>query len=124
MGRIITLFLAVLVTPVIVFLTPQAKAQTSAQPYQSSRSELQAAAQRGDDAPGAVERHEYQSPIYRGKLTPAQALERRSYAIFPRAALDAHENAKREQWMADQEQRAIANDINRTKPQFYPASER
>jgi hypothetical protein len=103
---------------------PKASGPFPPQPYQSSRSELQAAAQRGDDAPGTVERHEYQSPIYRGKLTPAQGLEKRSYAIFPRAALDPDENAKREQWMADQEQRAIANDINRTKPLLYPVSGR
>jgi hypothetical protein len=90
MGRIITLFLAALVTPMIVLLSPEARAQ-----------------QRTD--PGAADLGAY-SP----------QLEARSRRIFPWAS----QEQKRQQWMADQEQRAIANDINRTKPQFYPASER
>jgi hypothetical protein len=92
--------------------------------YTPSEREAMARAQTGDYAPGTVERHEYQTPIYRGKLTPAQELEQRSYEIFPRSALDADENSKRVQWLVDQEQRAIANEINRTKPLIYPVSGR
>jgi hypothetical protein len=45
----------------------------------------------------------------------------RSYARFGHGVA---ENPARQQWMADQEQRAIANDINRTKPLMYPVSGR
>jgi hypothetical protein len=45
----------------------------------------------------------------------------RSYARFGHGVA---ENPARQQWMADQEQRAIANDINRTKPLVYPISGR
>jgi hypothetical protein len=34
------------------------------------------------------------------------------------------QESERQQWMADQEQRAIANEINRTKPLLYPVSGR
>ena len=47
-------------------------------------------------------------------------LEARSRKIFP---LNTQE-AERQQWMADQEQRAIANDINRSKALIYPMSGR
>jgi hypothetical protein len=94
------------------------------QPYQSSRNEIQAAAAKPDVAAGTVERHEYQEPVYRGELTPAQELEKRSYEVFPKAAWDVDENSRRVQWIVDQEQRAIANEINRTKPLLYPVSGR
>jgi hypothetical protein len=41
----------------------------------------------------------------------------RSYARFGHGAA---EEPDRQQWMADQEQRAIANGINRSKPLMYP----
>jgi hypothetical protein len=109
-------------------LTGQAKTSGPWPPnphqYTPSEREAMARAQTGDYAPGIVERHEYQIPIYRGKLIPAQELEKRSYEIFPRAVLDVDENSKRVQWLVDQEQRAIANEINSTKPLIYPVSGR
>jgi hypothetical protein len=47
-------------------------------------------------------------------------LEARSHRMFPWAS----QESERQQWMADQEQRAIANDINRTKPLFYTVNGR
>jgi hypothetical protein len=47
-------------------------------------------------------------------------LEARSRKIFP----DVGREPERQQWMADQEQRAIANDINRSKALLYPVSGR
>jgi hypothetical protein len=47
-------------------------------------------------------------------------LEKRSRAIYP----DIGHEAERQQWMAAQKQRAIANDINRTKPLIYPVNGR
>lgn len=47
-------------------------------------------------------------------------LEKRSRAIYP----DVGHEAERQQWMAAQKQRAIANDINRTKPLIYPVNGR
>jgi hypothetical protein len=47
-------------------------------------------------------------------------LEARSRKIFP----DVGRESERQQWMADQEQRAIANDINRSKALLYPVSGR
>jgi hypothetical protein len=48
----------------------------------------------------------------------SSALEEQSRAIFP------HDEERRLLWMAEQEQQAIANDINRTKPLIYPVSGR
>jgi hypothetical protein len=185
MGRIITLSLAVLMTPLVV-LSPEAKAQQATQteaaraaaagpefcprgpcpgfadvvalqrsispkapkpagqpkagpfppqPYQPSRSELQAAArtQGEGDAyqPPPLKTNIGKTPSslnlsgddnvrvpqpYLGAYSPQ--LEARSSRIFP------DDEAKRQQWMADQEQRAIANDINRTKPLLYPVGGR
>jgi hypothetical protein len=183
MGRTITLSLAVLMTPVIVFVNPVSKAQqadfrrtqdaamTAAagpefqrtgvatagpvarplnhpqssgpfppQPYQSARSELQPAAQtpsrvvhtgqpqvadvaEADQAsqPGQFDTRGHslgaQEPDL-GAYSPQ--LEARSRRIFPSVG----QEAERQQWMADQEQRAIANEINRTKPLLYPVSGR
>jgi len=47
-----------------------------------------------------------------------EKMRARAASIFP------DDEAKRQQWMADQEQRAIANEINRTKPLLYPVSGR
>lgn len=55
-----------------------------------------------EEQSGTVTREEYQTPTYSGKLSDDQAQEKQSYAIFPRAALDAGENAKREEWIAAQ----------------------
>ena len=76
------------------------------QPYQHARSEPQTA---GQAQPPAG----YRPPAYQpdpGAYGPA--LEARSRRIFPWIS----QESERQQWMADQEQRAIANDINRTKP--------
>jgi hypothetical protein len=67
-----------------------------------------------------VEYREYQRPIFRGKRTDAQALEERSYQVFPRAHLDANENAKRVQWVVAQEQKAIENEINSRNRSSFP----
>jgi hypothetical protein len=58
-----------------------------------------------DEQPGKVTRQEYQQPQYSGKLTDEQTREKRSYDLFPRAHLDANENAKREQWIAGEEEK-------------------
>jgi hypothetical protein len=55
---------------------------------------------------------------YLGAYSPQ--LEARSRRMFPSGS----QEQERQQWMADQEQRAIANEINRTKPLQYPVSGR
>jgi hypothetical protein len=45
-------------------------------------------------------------------------IEARAWRMFP----SADQKEERERWMAEQEQRAIANDINSTKPLMYPVS--
>jgi hypothetical protein len=47
-------------------------------------------------------------------------IEMRAMRMFPWS----RQGQQREQWMADQEQRAIANEINRTKPLVYPVNGR
>ena len=47
-------------------------------------------------------------------------IEARGLRIFPWAS----QEQERQQWMADQEQRAIANEINRTQPLLYPVGGR
>jgi hypothetical protein len=47
-------------------------------------------------------------------------IEARGWRMFP----SADQNEERERWMTEQEQRAIANDINRAKPLLYPVSGR
>ena len=100
------------------------------QPYQSSRSEPRASAQTdlpplktnvgktpsslnlsGDDKVRAPR------PDL-GAYSPQ--LEARAFRMFPSGS----QEQERQQWMADQEQRAIANDINRTKPLLYPVTGR
>jgi hypothetical protein len=100
------------------------------QPYQSSRSEPRASAQTdlpslktnvgktpsslnlsGDDKVRAPRPN-------LGAYSPQ--LEARSLRMFPYGS----QEQERQQWMADQEQRGIANDINRTKPLLYPVSGR
>jgi hypothetical protein len=103
------------------------------QPYQSSRSELRASAQPQSEGDA------YQPPPLKTNIgkTPSSLnlsgdenvraprpdpgayspqLEARSLRMFP------DDEAKRQQWMADQEQRA--NEINRTKPLLYPVTGR
>jgi hypothetical protein len=53
------------------------------------------------------------------KTNYGERLEARSWARFPSGP-----ESERQQWMAEQEQRAIANEINRTKPLRYPVSGR
>ncbi len=109
------------------------------QPYQRSRSALQAAVQPAPPASGAVRSGQPQatdvtnadqavlpgqfnaSGQYLGPQQPdpgaySPQLEARSRRMFPGVS----EERERQQWMADQEQRAIANEINRTKPLLYP----
>jgi hypothetical protein len=107
------------------------------QPYQSSQSRLQVAAHpRGEgDA--------YQPPPLKTNVgkTPSSLnlsgndnvrapqpdlgayspqLEARAFRMFPSGS----QEQERQQWMADQEKRGIANEINRTKPLLYPVSGR
>jgi hypothetical protein len=100
------------------------------QPYQPSRDELNSRAVRtgqpqaadvteGDQAayPGHFDAHGHSLAARQpdlGEYSPQ--LEARSRKIFTTSM----QEAKRQQWMADQEQRAIANDINRSKPLMYP----
>jgi hypothetical protein len=55
---------------------------------------------------------------YVGAYSPQ--IEARANRMFPSIS----QQQEREQWKADQEQRAIANEINRTKPLMYPVSGR
>jgi hypothetical protein len=77
-----------------------------------------------DEQPGRVVRRPYQEPEFYGKLTEEQKREKRSYAMFPGAYLLAEQNAKREAWLAEQEQKAIENEINRSKPLLFPVGGR
>jgi hypothetical protein len=87
------------------------------QPYQPSRSELQAAAQAQQPrSSGGAVRVDDDATGY------SPQLEARANAIFGKGNV-GNESA-RQRWMADQEQRAIANEINRTKPLLYPVSGR
>jgi hypothetical protein len=86
------------------------------QPYQPSRSELQAAApaqQRGSN--GGV-RVDDDATGY------SPQLEARAHAIFGKGNV-GNESA-RQRWMADKEQRAIENEINRSKALLYPVGGR
>jgi hypothetical protein len=63
-----------------------------------------------------------------GGETPAdpaarvRQMQARANAMF--GAFNAATQREKQQWLADQEQRAIANDINRSKPLMYPVSGR
>jgi hypothetical protein len=113
------------------------------QPYQRSRSELQAATQPALPASSAVRSGQPQATdvanadqaVHPGQfnanghyLGPQQLdpgaysplLEARSRRMFPGVS----QERERQQWMADQEQRGIANEINRAKPLIFPVSGR
>jgi hypothetical protein len=172
MGRIITLSLAVLMTPVVVFLSPQARAQQGrgidtltglanagpqgGQPQapggavsmlsqmkrlsganrQLSRvnQSAQPAPLPATPAPGmqarppvpqaalpaAQEHRQSAEPPDPGAYSPQ--LEARSLRIFGQG--NVANEPRRQQWMADQEQQAIANEINRSKALLYPVSGR
>jgi hypothetical protein len=86
------------------------------QPYQTSRSELQEALQAQPQQPAGYRPPAYQSDP--GAYSPQ--LEARSRKIFQSVG----EERQRQQWMADQEQRAIENEINRSKALLYPVGGR
>lgn len=101
-------------------------------PYQPSRSEIEAKARAQEQAairaarqvsPSLVDlsdgRHREAPPETRIIVDPQ--LDARSRSIFPRAAYDADQEALRMQWIVDHEQQATANEINRTKPLQFPA---
>jgi hypothetical protein len=98
----------------------QAKAATSFPPqaYQSSPSELQPAAQEQQQRSGGG--REWRLDDDATGYSPQ--LEARANAIFGKGNI-GNEPA-RQQWMADQEQRAIENEINRSKALFYPVGGR
>ncbi len=108
MGRIITLSLAVLMTPAIVW---GAKAEQTRSPTMIDLSGTDAYLAR---APVNKEGYRSRGPGY------SSALEERSRGIFPWIS----QEEQRQRWMAEQEQRAIANEINRTKSLPYPVSGR
>jgi hypothetical protein len=100
---------------------PVGKAKASGpfppQPYQPSRSELQTAAQAQQRrSSGGAVRVDDDATGY------SPQLEARANAIFGKGNV-GNESA-RQRWMADHEQQAIANEINRTKPLLYPVSGR
>jgi hypothetical protein len=96
------------------------------QPYQHSRSQLQAAApaeqQRPGGDPWAQAFEDAHSTTPRTKFDPNtdDELEYRSRRIFS----DFQNEPARQQWIAVQKQQAIANEINRTKPLIYPVTGR
>jgi hypothetical protein len=99
---------------------PAGKAKASGpfppQPYQPSRSELEAAALAQPQPPAG-----YRPPAYQpdpGAYSPQ--LEARARRLFPGMLADR----QRQLWMADQEQRAIENEINRSKALVYPVGGR
>jgi hypothetical protein len=110
MSHITTLSLAALMMSVIV-LSPEAKAQqTNSATGSSSQS---------------TNSHDVRTgswPIPRMPGTNHDPeLEARAAARF---GTGISQMGDREQWMAEQEQRAIENDINRSKPLMYPVSGR
>jgi hypothetical protein len=147
MRRIIKLSLAVLLAPTIALLSPQAKAQQATPTFQRTGFAIVGAAKRPNSwgpvtdaqptgqATRTVEPPARQvSPSFIDlsdghgsqpppvvKIVVDPQLDARSRVIFPRAAYDADQEALRMQWIVEHEQRAVANDINRTKPLVYPA---
>jgi hypothetical protein len=105
MSHITTLSLAALMTSVIV-LSPEAKAQ-----------------QTTPALPGTTHDNNshYTGPKseQQGRFDPE--LEARADRMFGKGKVY---DPARIQWMAGQEQRAIENDINRTKPLVYPVGGR
>jgi hypothetical protein len=93
------------------------------QPYQHSRSQLQAAAPAEQHRPGGDPwAQAYEDANNPAKTNYGAQLEARANAIF--GANNVATQQARQLWMADQEQRAIANEINRTKPLIYPVTGR
>jgi hypothetical protein len=62
----------------------------------------------------------YVSPYADVPTNYSAQLEARSMRIFPLPS----QEPQRQQWMADQEQKGIENEINRSKPLLYPVSGR
>jgi hypothetical protein len=103
MGRIITLFLAALTTSVFV-LSPEAKAQQTTPALR-----------------GAQDNSHYTGPKSEQQGRFAPELEARADRMFGKGKVY---DPARIQWMAEQEQRAIANEINRSKALVYPVGGR
>jgi hypothetical protein len=114
---------------------PKASTHWPPNPYQPSRSEIEAMARAKEEAaiqaarqvsPSLVDlsdgRRREAAPQTRIIVDPQ--LDARSKVIFPRAAYDADQEALRMQWIVDHEQQATANEINRAKPLLYPVSGR
>jgi hypothetical protein len=103
-------------------------------PYQPSRSEIEAISRAQEQAAIRAARQVSPSLVDLSDGRPAPPVElriivdpqldARSKHIFPRAALDADQEALRMQWIVDHEQQATANEINRTKPLQFPVSGR
>jgi hypothetical protein len=94
------------------------------QPYQHSRSEVQAAAPAEQHGPGgdpwARQFEEEHGPPRTKFDSIDDELEYRSHRIFP----DFQNEPARQQWIMAQKQRAIANEINTSKALLYPVSGR
>jgi hypothetical protein len=120
MCRMIVISLAVLITSMMVFNPADAETQQFATLSPHSR-ELWAKVPLPTNMPW-LQKHP--STLNNapepdpGAYSPQ--LEARSLRMFPWAS----QEQQRQQWMADQEQRAIANDINRSKSLLYPVSGR
>jgi hypothetical protein len=110
MDRIITLSLAALMTSVIV-LSPEAKAQQTNSATGHS--------------PQSTNSHDARTGGWPIPRTPGTnhdpELEARAAARF---GTGISQSGDREQWMAEQEQRAIENEINRSKALVYPVGGR
>jgi hypothetical protein len=135
MGRIIEFCLSASTTLVLAFIGPQGHAQTAQGEHRRLQDEEMAAIV-GSSAPGRAQQASQRPAVSSsmidlsgrppGSPNPYQllnegayspALEARSLRIFPWAS----QEEERQKWMAAQEQRLIANEINRTKPLIYPA---
>jgi hypothetical protein len=137
MGRIVTLSLVVLATPMILLLSPTgAEAQQQGPKWWQHQLDLVNSSMRAQ-VPPKGEGDAYVPPQLKtnfGKTPSTLNLSGNDYMQEPvpdktgydekmwaRASrIFPDDGAKRQQWMADQEQRAI----NRTKPLVYPVSGR
>jgi uncharacterized protein len=72
------------------------------------------------DLGGMRPRGAYVSPYANVPTNYSAQLEARSMRIFPSPS----QEPQRQQWMADQEQKAIENEINRSKPLLFPVNGR
>jgi hypothetical protein len=72
------------------------------------------------DLGGRRPRGAYVSPYADVPTNYSAQLEARSMKIFPSPS----QEPQRQQWMADQEQKSIENEINRSKPLIFPVSGR